>query len=172
VKKSVLVGHSMGSAIALWLALERPELVTGLGLLGSSACLAVNPALIAAASQVDSYPQAVDTVVHWSFSPSAPLELTRLAAKRMAELPADVMYNDFLACNSFDMSDRLSEIHCPALVVCGKQDKMTPLSQAQHLAGNLPAGRLEVVPGAGHMVMLEQPLLVEEILLRFLGEIA
>jgi pimeloyl-ACP methyl ester carboxylesterase len=47
---------------------------------------------------------------------------------------------------------------------------MTPLSQAQHLARNLPAGRLEVIPGAGHMLMLEQPLAVEAALLRFLGE--
>ncbi len=172
LEQAILVGHSMGSAIAMWLALERPGLVTGLGLLGSSARLAVNPVLIAGASRADTYPQAVDTVIRWSFSPLAPPELTRLATKRMAELPAYVLYSDFLACNNFNLNDRLSEIHCPALVVCGDQDKMTPLSQAQHLAQNLPAGRLEVVPGAGHMLMLEQPLLIEEILLRFLGEIA
>ncbi len=170
LEKTVLVGHSMGSAIAMRLALERPDLVTGLGLLGSSARLAVNPALIAGASQADTFSQAVDTLIQWSFSLSAPPDLTRLAARRMAEMPPAVLYNDFLACNSFDLSDRLAEIHCPALVVCGEQDKMTPLSQAEHLARNLPAGRLEVIPGAGHMLMLEQPLLIEEILLRFLGE--
>ena len=170
LEQTVLIGHSMGSAIALWLALERPDLVTGLGLLGSSARLAVNPALIAGASRADSFPQAVDTVIRWSFSLSASPDLTHLAARRMAEMPAAVLHNDFLACSAFDLSDRLAEIHCPALVLCGDQDKMTPLSQAQHLARNLPAGRLEVIPGAGHMLMLEQPLAVEAALLRFLGE--
>ena len=72
LEQAVLVGHSMGSAIAMWLALERPDLVTGLGLLGSSARLAVNPALIAGASQADTFPQAVDTVIQWSFSHQHP----------------------------------------------------------------------------------------------------
>jgi pimeloyl-ACP methyl ester carboxylesterase len=170
LERVVLVGHSMGSAIALWLAVEKPELVAGLGLLGSSARLNVNPALMAGASQADTFMQTVETVIHWSFSPDAPADLTRLAARRMAEVSPGVLYDDFLACNAFDLTARLAEIRCPTLVVCGAQDKMTPLDQAQHLAGHIPASRLEVVPNAGHMVMLEQPFVAAEILARFLSE--
>jgi pimeloyl-ACP methyl ester carboxylesterase len=171
LEQAVLIGHSMGSAIALWLALEKPERVTGLGLLGSSARLIVNPALIAGASQADSFLQTVETVIHWSFSAEAPADLTRLAARRMAEVPPGVLYADFLACNAFDMTARLDEIRCPTLVVCGAQDKMTPPGQAQFLAAKIPASRLEVVPNAGHMVMLEQPFVVAEILTAFLREL-
>jgi pimeloyl-ACP methyl ester carboxylesterase len=115
--------------------------------------------------------QTIDTIIQWSFSLDAPADLTRLASRRMAEVSPGVLYNDFLACNAFDLTARLAEIRCPTLVICGAQDKMTPPNQAQYLAAQIPVSRLEVVPHAGHMVMLEQPFTVAEILTRFLSEI-
>jgi pimeloyl-ACP methyl ester carboxylesterase len=76
----------------------------------------------------------------------------------MAETRPAVLHGDFLACDSFDVTERLAEIQQPGLVVCGELDRMTPLRGGQFLADALPAGRLEVIPGAGHMVMVSSRL--------------
>jgi pimeloyl-ACP methyl ester carboxylesterase len=157
LQKAVFVGHSMGSAIALWLALEHPTSVLGLGLFGGASRLRVAPELLENVANPATFLKAVDLATTWSYAPGAPPELTVQAARRMAETRPAVLYGDFLACDSFDLTERLAEIQQPALVVCGELDRMTPLRSVQFLADTLPAGRLEVIPGAGHMVMVEQP---------------
>ncbi len=158
LRRVLLVGHSMGSAIAMQMALDWPAGVAGLGLVGASACLAVNPALIASAANPQNFQKTVDRVIAWSFSRQAPAQLTQLAAKRMAETRHDVLYQDFVVCNLFDIRHQVGQIKAPALLISGEEDKMTPLRDAHFLADNLPQARLEIIPGAGHMVMLEKPL--------------
>jgi pimeloyl-ACP methyl ester carboxylesterase len=157
LRQAVFVGHSMGSAIALWLALERPASVLGLGLFGGASRLKVAPELLENVANPTTFLKAVNLATSWSYTPGAPPELTEQAARRMAETRPAVLYGDFLACDSFDVTERLAEIQQPALVACGELDRMTPLRSVQFLADALPAGRLEVIPGAGHMVMIEQP---------------
>ena len=169
---ALFVGHSMGSAIALTLALDYPEHILGLGLVGGGARLKMNPALLESASSDTTFQNAVDTVVGWSFSSQAPPELVALAGKRMAESRPSVLYGDFLACDSFDVTERLAEIQSPTLVVCGTEDRMTPLRNAQYLVDNIPGARLAAVPGAGHMVMLERPQAVAALLGEFLATVS
>ncbi len=171
VSQAVLVGHSMGSAIAMTVALDQPDRVLGLGLLGSAARLRVNPQLLAIAANPDTFREAIETVTAWSYSTKTPASIPLLAARRMAETQPEVLYNDFLACDGFDITGRLAEIRQPALLICGDQDRMTPLRGAQFLAEHLPNARLETIPGAGHMVMIEQPHAVVEALSGFLAEV-
>lgn len=169
LRRIVFVGHSMGSAIALWLALEAPQQVGGLVLIGAAAELKVNPALIASAANPANFSQTVETVIHWSFSHQTPSQLTRLATRRMLEASPSLLQGDFLACDSFNVQARLPEIHCPTLVVCGEEDKMTPPISARSLAENIAGASLEIIPSAGHMAMIEQPQAVEQILVDFLS---
>jgi pimeloyl-ACP methyl ester carboxylesterase len=170
--RAVFVGHSMGGAIALTLALEEPARVAGLALLGSAARLQVNPVLLDETSNPATFANAIEKVIAWSFSPMAPQSLTTLVARRMATTRPSVLHGDFLACNAFDVTPYLSRITCPALIVCGEQDRMTPLRHSRFLADNLPDAHLEVIPGAGHMVMLEKAADVASVLQRFLAEIS
>lgn len=170
--RAVFVGHSMGSAIALTLALDFSDRVLGLGLVGSGARLKVNPALLEIAASDTAFQTVIDLVVSWSFGASAPAELVALAGKRMAETRHSVLYGDFQACNVFDVSARLGEIQMPTLVICGSDDRMTPLRYSQYLVDNIPGARLEAIPGAGHMVMLEQPQAVAAKLGEFLAGIS
>jgi pimeloyl-ACP methyl ester carboxylesterase len=169
---AVFVGHSMGSAIVICLAFEHSQHVLGLGLFGAGARLSVNPMLLESSASPTTFHNVVDTVVEWSFGPQAPPQLTELAARRMAETRPTVLHGDFLACDAFDESEHISEISKPALVITGAEDKMTPVRNAQFLAGAIPNAQLDIVPDAGHMVMLEQPQTVANALLSFLNGVS
>jgi len=169
--RAVLVGHSMGSAVALALAIHHPEHVLGLGLISAGARLRVHPELLENAANPTNFYKVVEMMVSFSFSPKTPPRLVELACKRMAETRQSVLLGDLLACNSFDVMDRLASIRHLTLVICGADDQLTPLRYAQYLANSIPAAQLNVIPNAGHMVMLEQPRVVADALLSFLREV-
>lgn len=155
--QAVFVGHSMGSAIALSLAYQRPELGLGLGLIAASPRMKVHPEILGNAATPTTVHKAIDRIMEYSFSPDTPPRLVELARARMAETRPSVLLGDFMACDAFDMTEQASAITQPALILCGTDDRMTPVRNSQFLAGALPNSRLAVIPHAGHMVMLEQP---------------
>lgn len=67
-----------------------------------------------------------------------------------------------------DLTPRLGEIRCPALIVAGELDAMFPPEQSRALAGAIPDARLETVPGAPHGMVVENPDAVARLLLDFL----
>jgi len=172
LRRAVVVGHSMGSAIALALAIHHPEYVVGLGLISAGARLRVHPDLLNYVADQTTFEKAVDLLVSYSFGSSAAPRLVELASKRVIETRQSVLYGDLQACNRFDVMDRLGAVHQPTLVVCGADDQMTPLRYAQFLSSAIPNAQLSVIPNTGHMVMLEQPRLVADCLLAFLLEIS
>lgn len=171
ISQAVLAGHSMGSAIAQRLSLDSPERVRGLILIGAGDKLSVHSKLIEFCSSEHTYPEAVSLVMEWFFSPQADRRLVELAGQRMTEIPTSVMLADFKACDAFDVRDEMQEIQQPAMVICGEDDQMTPVRYSQFLVDKLPVARLEIIPHAGHMVMLEQPEIVAELIKNFLNEI-
>jgi len=171
LEQLVVAGHSMGGAIALQFCLDFPDRVQGLILIGTGARLQVNPQLIQYCGDESTYPDAVSLVVKWSFGKGADENLVAKAAARMAGTPARVLHTDFIACDEFDVRDQLSAINQPTLVICGEGDKMMPLHFSQFLSENIPGARLEIVPHAGHMVMLEQPEVVAKLVKGFMVEI-
>jgi pimeloyl-ACP methyl ester carboxylesterase len=168
---AVFVGHSMGSAIALTLALDFPKRVLGLGLVGSGARLRVVPAILENTASEAMFPVAVKLINDAAFSPSVNPRLKELAAARMTEIRPSVLHGDFLACNEFDVMQRLGGISVPTLILCGTDDILTPPRYAEYLRDHIPASRLITFPGAGHMVMLEQPETVANALAAFANEI-
>jgi pimeloyl-ACP methyl ester carboxylesterase len=171
LRRAVIIGHSMGSAIALTLAIHHPEYVVGLGLVGSSARLKVHPDLLNFAADPTTFLKAADLLVSCSFSPSTSPHLVELATRRMESVRQSVLFGDLLACNQFDVMEQLGSIKQGTLVICGEGDQMTPVRSAQYLASAIPNAELCVIPDAGHMVMLEQPSLVAEKLRSFLKDV-
>jgi len=168
LRRAVLIGHSMGSAIALDLAIHHPEYVVGLGLISGGARLRVHPDLLNYAADKTTYSKAAEFLVSNFFSTNASPRLVQLASKRLLETRQSVFLGDLQACDRFDVMNRLGMIQQPTLVVCGTGDQMTPLRYAQFLSNTIPNAQLSIIPDAGHMVMLEQPRLVAESLLSFL----
>lgn len=166
LEQAVLVGASMGGAIALTCALEFPERVRGLGLVGTGAKLRVAPAFLDGLRR--DFERTVGLLVESYYAPGASAVLKEKSARQLRLTGADVTYGDFAACNQFDVMTRLAEIRVPALVLCGREDKMTPPKYSEFLAQHLPHARLMLVEQAGHMVMLEQPLIVNRALREWL----
>jgi pimeloyl-ACP methyl ester carboxylesterase len=164
-----MIGHSMGSAIALTLAIQTPKRVLGLGLMGSGAKLRVAPAILEAAANPNTFHAALDLVTQYSFSSKADLRLKELASQRMAETRPAVLHGDFLACDAFNVMDQLGRVRTPTLIVCGTEDRLTPLKFSEYLCNQISGAQLEILPGAGHMAMLEQPERVADTLGRFLN---
>lgn len=165
---AVLVGHSMGGAIALSAGLEAADMVAGLVLVGTGGRLRVHPSVLELTAKVDSPDQVVDLVIGWAFGQDADPQTKKRARARMAEIGPQVLRQDFAACDGFDVLDRLSAVTAPALVVCGTEDKLTPAKYSFFLADSISGAQLELVDGAGHMVMLERPELVAGAVARFI----
>jgi pimeloyl-ACP methyl ester carboxylesterase len=167
IRAAVMVGVSMGSAIALTLAVKFPKKVLGLGLLGSGSKLRVAPKILETAGNPNTFESAVEMVNENCFSANVPQNLLQLSKQNMMEIRPPVFLGDFLACNAFDMTDQLSKIDVPTLIVCGAEDVMTPVKYSEQLKEKITNSRLHVVEHAGHMVMAEQPDAVADLLKQF-----
>ena len=170
--KFFLIGHSMGGAIALWLAIHHPDLIQGLVLIGTGATLPVNLSLIEELANPKGISTAVDNICRWSFSPKADPRLIDSVKKQMLKSRPTVLSSDFRACDAIDLSANLDQVQTPTLVVVGEEDKMTPLRFSEELSEGIPGSSLEIIQGAGHMVVLEKPKEVAERVLAFLKAVS
>jgi pimeloyl-ACP methyl ester carboxylesterase len=75
---------------------------------------------------------------------------------------------DLIACDRFDVMERLEKIDVPTLVIAGAADQLTPPKYAHYITKHISNARLTLLEGAGHMVMLEQPEKVAQAVQDFL----
>ena len=171
LRNVVLAGVSMGSAIALKLVLKYPKKVSGLVLLGSGLKLRVTSSILESLGNPGLYQSAVDSINENCFSRGASPRLKELSKQAMMSMRPSVLVSDFLACDKFDIGGLAAGIRIPSLIICGDEDKMTPLKYSEALRDSITNSQLQVVAGAGHMVMAEQPELVAELFMKFVNSI-
>jgi pimeloyl-ACP methyl ester carboxylesterase len=164
VTSAALVGHSLGSLIALETAASHADRVRALGLLGAAASIQINPALLDAT--ITALPEAVAMIVAWGFgpracfgaSPSPGLSLTGLARQVLAHSRPGALHTDLTACQSYaDGLETGRRVRCPTLVVIGALDRMTPARSGHQLAQAIPGARALELAGVGHMIPMEAP---------------
>jgi pimeloyl-ACP methyl ester carboxylesterase len=162
--KAKLVGHSMGSLIALETAARHPAKVSALSLIGTAATMTVGPDLLKAAEANDQ--AAIDMVSIWGLGFQAELGGSlapglwmHTGAQRVLEkCRPGVLFNDLSACNAFQGAlAAAAQIAVPVTLILGERDMMTPAKAGKTLAAALPNSRTVVLPGAGHMMMVERP---------------
>lgn len=155
-----LVGHSMGGAVALTLALKYPNRVAALGLIASGANFQISPVLVEELSGPVTVAQGLDRLRQQAFSPSTRPAVVDASMRFLRQSRASLLLADWKACTRFDLRDYIEQIDAPAWVACGIDDAITPLAHSRYLATRMPAAQLQVVPGAGHMLPVEQTPLV------------
>jgi pimeloyl-ACP methyl ester carboxylesterase len=173
--QAAVVGHSMGSLVALETALRHPRRVAKLALIGTAAPMPVGDAFLAAAR--DDSPAAFDMETVWGHARQSQLAqspvpgMSLLAAGRQLNGRAKpgVQHADLQACNAYRASpDAIRALKVPALVVAGRRDQMTQLKAGKALAGEIPGARF-VALDAGHSMMSEAPRETLDALRGFLG---
>ena len=162
--RAKLIGHSMGSLIALETAARHPDKVAALSLIGTAAAMTVGPDLLKAAEAND--PAAIDMVSIWGLGFRAELGgslapglwMHQGAQRVLQQTSPGVLYNDLNACNAYQNAlAAAAEIKVPVTLILGERDIMTPAKAGRTLAAAIPHARTVVLPGAGHMMMVEQP---------------
>jgi len=151
----LLVGHSMGGAIAMEIAIRATPSLIGIVLMGAAARLRVMPIVFQTITKHRE--RFFRSIAYVAFGPDTRHDLRErlIAATRRCPLPVTV--KDLKACNGFDIGDRLPAITVPTLIISGAEDQLTPVSMVQNLKERIAGSRLAVIPGAGHMVMVEAP---------------
>ncbi|MEO8103862.1 MAG: alpha/beta hydrolase [Betaproteobacteria bacterium] len=161
---AALVGHSMGSLIALDCAARHGARVSQIALLGASAPMPVSDELLDAARHRPDEAFAMLNI--WGHSPQlkwgrnpTPGTSSMMAYRRLLEQSRPgVLANDLAACQGFVPDDAfLACVTMPALVVAGSRDLMTPAKSSQALAARIAGCRFALIDGSGHAMMQEAP---------------
>ena len=157
-----VVGHSMGSFIALECAAKVP--LASITLVGTAAAMPVHPALLEAAQAND--PLAAQLMSGWAFAPatrtgphpSPGSSMVGTTQAMIAQTKDGVLFNDLSMCAGYhDAVTTATGLTLPVTFLLGAADKMTPVRAAQPLIDAVQDARVEIVPGVGHMVMIEAP---------------
>jgi len=173
--QAALVGHSMGSLIALETALRHAPRVTRLALVATSAPMPVSDAFIAAAR--DEPPVGLEMEAVWGHARAVQLASSAIpgasllsASRRLnARAKAGTLHAALEACNAYRVDpDKLAALRTPTLVVAGKRDQMTQFKAGKAMADAIPGAKL-VALDAGHSIMAEAPRDLLAALRGFLG---
>lgn len=167
-----LAGHSMGALVVLDLAARHRARVARLVLMGAAARMPVNPALLDAAAADPG--EAARRIAGWSFArvpdgdPAARGRAcaAALVRRRLARTPPGLLAHDLAACDRYDGTRTAAQVAVPALVVAGAEDRMCPAAASHDLAGRIAGAAHLAIERAGHMMMLEAPERVTELLAR------
>lgn len=175
-----IVGHSMGGAIAQTLALRQPSWLAGMVLIGTGARLRVHPLILEGLQPAPdggppvgisraNFEAAIDMICQWAYGPTTSEQILRKGRQQLFNVDPNVIYGDYLACNDFDVMDRVREIRLPTLILVGSADQMTPPQYGQYLHEQISGAELVEILDGGHMMALEKPAEVTQAVTRFLG---
>jgi len=189
----VLVGHSMGGMTVLSHARQFPQRyptrVVGAAIIASAAEgvsrsplgeILKNPALEAARFAVRHAPKTVHRTRGAAKSVIAPIlraasygdekispSVVAFSEKMMHDTPITTLVEFLHALEVHDESPALPTLaKVPTLIACGDRDLLTSTEHSQSLAAALPKSELVIVGGAGHLVQLEQPEVIDDALVR------
>lgn len=176
IRQASIVGHSMGSLVALECAARQPARVERIALLGTAYPMKVGEAFLDAAQRNDQAAYDMETI--WGHAPQVPLGgnpnpgmwMYGDTLARLARLAPGVLYNDLKACNDYaGGAEAAAKVKCPALFVLGARDQMTSLKAGLGLAQLLPGAAVVQLQPSGHSMMAESPDATLDALIGFLG---
>jgi pimeloyl-ACP methyl ester carboxylesterase len=161
--RAVIVGHSMGSGVAQRFALDYPERLSGLVLVGSFATLSANPGVHEFWHNVISHltdpidPNLVREFQQSTLAQPVPTTFFETIVQESLKVPARVWQATFSTFLQEDWSAELGKITAPTLIIWGDRDRYCPRSDQDLLTTAIPNSRLLIYAGAGHDPHWEEP---------------
>ncbi len=167
--KAVIVGHSLGGAIAQKIYINYPKVVKALVLVGTGVRLRVLPDILQGLK--DKPAETAEMVSKFSFASDKFVDkYSKIFAER-----AGILRKDLLLCDKFDLLEKYKAgeivIGVPTLIIVGEKDRLTPVKYSEFMKSHIPRSELAVIPDAGHMVMLEKPEEFNRVLKKFLEKL-
>jgi pimeloyl-ACP methyl ester carboxylesterase len=162
--KAAIVGHSLGSLAAIAAAARYPDRVRAIALVGSTLPMPVSEGLLEAAK--NNRHEAIDMLTTWGYSKSAQLGgsptpglwMLGSGLRLMERAGRGVIYTDLKACNEYvEGLNQAAAVRCPALLILGERDMLTPPRTARRLAEALADAETVILEGCGHAMLAERP---------------
>ena len=171
LQRPVVMGHSMGGAVAIELALAHPDALGGMVIVGSLAKFPPLPDEAFKPLRDVVQGRARRSFPREAYSPSTPDEVVHRGWMEDAKTDPRVMLGDLLALRGWAAEQRLDEIAAPTLVIWG-EDELPPMRDGGlALSQGIAGARTLTVPEAGHMVHFEKPDAVADAVRSFLEEL-
>ena len=182
VKKTHVLGTSLGGFVAQELALVRPDLVDRLVLVctsyGGRGPEAMSPGALAdmmglgAFSAEAAARKALEAATGDVYRDEKPEEFDKIVRWRLADSPSAVSYYEQAKAGArFDLSGDVEHITSQTLVIHGSEDRYVPPANARALADAIPGAKLRVLEDAGHLVFIERFADVNREVVRFLKSV-
>jgi len=174
IRQASIVGHSMGSLVALECAARQPARVERIALLGTGYPMKVSEAFLDAAKRNDQAAYDMETI--WGHAAQVPLGgnpnpgmwMYGDMLARLARLAPGVLYNDLKACDAYaGGAEAGAKVKCPVLFILGRRDQMTPPKAGLGFAQLLPQARMVQIASSGHALMAEAPDATLDALIEF-----
>ena len=160
LEQPTVFGISFGGAVALELAVAHPHRIGALILHGAEAQFRTTIGATIARRVLERFPLPSDNrFVNQFFNllhggKPEPGPLAEFVVERCWETDQAVMARRLALLETFDVSDRLWQIHVPTLVLAGSRDVIVPATRQKALAASIPGARFEAIIGAGHVGFL------------------
>lgn len=167
----VLVGHSLGAAIALEAVRLEPTRIPGAVLISAGAVFQCNERLLASIKNPRLLPDGIEWLAENLFGKVINRSMQQKVVNELRTVPSATLSADIRACIQYEFAPLPEGYTLPVLLIHGATDRLVLQRDAQSLAKNLPNAKLVNIPHAGHMVMLEAPEQVSALVSSFLAEI-
>lgn len=177
IERAIIVGHSMGAAMALQLAADFPERVAGLALIGAFAGFRDNPGVVELNTEVSAFRDSVDPEFVLAFQESTvagmiPQRFLDTVIDESLRCPAQVWRAVLQALLDSDVMRIAARTHAPALLIRGAKDAFVPHDDQLKLGNALSSSRLSTLPNVGHAPHWEAPEDTANLIRGFIGELA
>jgi len=176
VDKASVVGHSMGSLVALECAARHPERIEKIALLGTAYPMKVTEVFLNAAQE--NRQDAYDMLNIWGHAaqvalggnPNPGMWMYGDTLARLARLAPGVLYSDLRACHEYAGGEAAAaKLKCPVLFILGRRDQMTAAKAGLAFAHQVPDAQVVQIAPSGHSLMAESPDATLDALIGLLG---